>query len=614
MTFIYPLGLLGLIAVPILIVIYILQSKFTEQTVPSTYLWHLSEKFLKRRNPLSGLTGIISLILQILTVILVSLAIARPVFTLPGAAKDYHFILDASSSMTMTEGKKTRFELAKDKIEDVIYGSADGSTYSLTLVSGDEIVLFSGVRDKDSAIELVNGAEPNNTALSHEDLLSSAQRVFDANTSTLVYVVTDRSYAETQNLELITVGSADAENYAVSALEYSHAGSRLTASANVVSYVSDRDLEVRLVVDGREAERKAVAVKKNEAVPVELSTPIQSFESVSVEIVTKDGYAVDNTVTAHNLEADKSYSVLIVSERGFFFEAAIDALLNSEVKVIDPDVYEEETGEYGLYIFDGYSPSELPRGSVWLVNCDKNIEKSGFDVRARVTLPEADVVERSSSTATAVRALLEGVSGEDIYIGEYVKYSGMYLKFSTLFSYEGNPLVFAGTNGVGSRQVVFGFDLHESDFALSVDFITLLENLLAYSFPDVVDKGSYTVGEEAIINILSNAEGYRAKAPSGKDVFIDDSSSTAAILLDEVGTYTVFATVSGKEVPYKIFSGSDPEESRPAADGGGFVLSGERTFDSVDGEFDPITVLFVCLAVLFIADWGVYCYEKYQLR
>lgn len=614
MTFIYPLGLLGLIAVPILIVIYILQSKFTEQTVPSTYLWHLSEKFLKRRNPLSGLTGIISLILQILTVILVSLAIARPVFTLPGAAKDYHFILDASSSMTMTEGKKTRFELAKDKIEDVIDGSADGSTYSLTLVSGDEVVLFNGVRDKDSAIEIVNSAEPNNTALSHEDLLSSAQRVFDANTSTLVYVVTDRSYAETQNLELITVGSADAENYAVSELEYSHAGSRLTASANVVSYVSDRDLEVRLVVDGREAERKAVAVKKNEAVPVELSTPIQSFESVSVEIVTKDGYAVDNTVTAHNLEADKSYSVLIVSERGFFFEAAIDALLNSEVKVIDPDVYEKETGEYGLYIFDGYSPSELPRGSVWLVNCDKNIEKSGFDVRARVTLPEADVIERSSSTATAARALLEGVSGEDIYISEYVKYSGMYLKFSTLFSYEGNPLVFAGTNGVGSRQVVFGFDLHESDFALSVDFITLLENLLAYSFPDVVDKGSYTVGEEAIINILSNAEGYRAKAPSGKDVFIDDSSSAAAILLDEVGTYTVFATVSGKEVPYKIFSGADPEESRPVADGGGFVLSGEPTFDSVDGELDPITVLLVCLAVLFIADWGVYCYEKYQLR
>ena len=67
MSFLYPLGLLGLIGVPLLILIYILRSKYNEQTVPSTYLWILSEKFFKRRNPLSGLTGIISLILQILT-------------------------------------------------------------------------------------------------------------------------------------------------------------------------------------------------------------------------------------------------------------------------------------------------------------------------------------------------------------------------------------------------------------------------------------------------------------------------------------------------------------------------------------------------------------------
>ena len=49
MSFIYPLGLIGLVGVPILIIIYILRSKYNEQTVPSTYLWILSEKFFKRR-------------------------------------------------------------------------------------------------------------------------------------------------------------------------------------------------------------------------------------------------------------------------------------------------------------------------------------------------------------------------------------------------------------------------------------------------------------------------------------------------------------------------------------------------------------------------------------
>ena len=52
MTFLYPLGLLGLIGVPILIIIYIIKNKYTEQTVSSTYIWTYSEQFLKRRKKL----------------------------------------------------------------------------------------------------------------------------------------------------------------------------------------------------------------------------------------------------------------------------------------------------------------------------------------------------------------------------------------------------------------------------------------------------------------------------------------------------------------------------------------------------------------------------------
>jgi hypothetical protein len=67
----YPWGLLALLGIPVIIIIYIIKSQYTEQTINSTYLWELSEKFLKRRNPLSGLTGIIALILQLLMILLV---------------------------------------------------------------------------------------------------------------------------------------------------------------------------------------------------------------------------------------------------------------------------------------------------------------------------------------------------------------------------------------------------------------------------------------------------------------------------------------------------------------------------------------------------------------
>ena len=132
MRFLFPLGLLGLIGIPILIIVYIIKSKYAEITVSSIFIWRLSEKFLKRRNPLNKLTGIIGLILQLLMVAVLSFAIAHPIITLSGAANEYCFVIDGSASMRMTDSEgNTRFDIAKQEIEDIIDGASEGSVYSL---------------------------------------------------------------------------------------------------------------------------------------------------------------------------------------------------------------------------------------------------------------------------------------------------------------------------------------------------------------------------------------------------------------------------------------------------------------------------------------------------
>ena len=111
MSLMYPLCLLALLGVPVVILIYILKRQYTEQTVNSTYIWTLSEKFLKRRNPLSGLTGVISLILQILMIILIVFALVHPLIKLEGRAEEYCFVIDSSGSMNMKDGEDTRNNL-----------------------------------------------------------------------------------------------------------------------------------------------------------------------------------------------------------------------------------------------------------------------------------------------------------------------------------------------------------------------------------------------------------------------------------------------------------------------------------------------------------------------
>lgn len=614
MTFLQPLGLLGLIGIPIVILIYILRSKYNEQTITSTYIWELSEKFLKRKNPLSGLTGLISLILQILIVTVVSLSIAKPIFTLPGAAYDYCFVLDASGSMNIEQGKTTRFEVAKDEIVDLIKDAKDGSSFTLLCVADESIMTFQGITDKKYAIELVKDVEPEAVAVDTMKSLNTAQAYFTEHPSSLMYLVTDKSFDTAANIEVITV-TDNATNYAITDVQYSHSGGKLTVGANIISYGGDANISVRLSVDTEAKNEGAIAVKDGELTPIKIECTVPRFSSFKVEILNSDAYGADNSITTYNLDSDKTYSTLIVSETGFFFEAVLDALLDSEVTVISPEKYEKGIDEvYGLYIFDSYEPPVLPNGAVWLVNPDTSIKDSGFNVKGKVSLTESDVIKKSASTSTMVRKLLEGIEGDEIYIKNYVKYSGMYLNFHTLFTYDSNPMIFAGANGLGNRQVVFAFDVHESDIALSTDFVMLIGNLVEYSFPDVIDSSDYVAGEEVLVNITSTMESVKAIAPSGEEVYMESDGTTATLKLSEVGTYRVIVTEGGRNNEYPVYAAAPLSESVPVVTEGDFSLSGEREDRKIDGKYDPSTLLFVMLVLLFLADWGVYCYEKYQLR
>ena len=614
MTFTYPLGLLALIGIPIVIVIYILRSKYREQTVSSTYIWELSDRFLKRKNPFSGLTGIISLLLQMLIITAIAFTVARPIITVPGSANDYRFVLDSSSSMQTEEGKSTRFELAKDEIIDVIKDSYGGSTYSLILVGDRAQTVFLSVSEKQTAINMIEELSVGDTHGAAGMLKEEAQKQFNDNPSAFVYVLTDKVFERVENATLINVNGGEAENYAVLGSDYSHSAGKLSVKATFTSYSSERETDAVLSVDGSEVARTTVVLKPGEVSEIEFSATVPSFSGYTVLLDTDDDYGADNSHSTYNLKSDKKYSTLIVSKTPFFLESVIDALTDSELTVVTPAEYPSVTETYGLYIFDSYEPKELPDAAVWLINPDESIADSGFGIKGKINLDESQLIEKSTSTATSVRKLLEGVGGKDIYLKSYVKYSGMYLPFSTLFSHGANPLIFAGANGLGNRQVVFGFDLHESDFVLSADFIMLVGNLLEYSFPDVLDKTGYTVGDDVTVNVVANAENLKAISPSGKEIYIDGDGAEGSLLLDEIGTYTVKMTLAGTDSSYYIYSAAHTEESVPDVSEAELCITGDAGSERGDGEFDPTLILFIGLAVLFIADWGVYCYEKYQLR
>ncbi|MDE7084842.1 MAG: BatA and WFA domain-containing protein, partial [Clostridia bacterium] len=249
MTFAYPLGLLGLLAIPVLIIIYIIKSKYTEQTITSTYLWTLSERFLKRKNPINKITGIISLILQILAVIFISWALAHPVFALPGKAMDYCFILDGSGSMQTVQSGESRFNIGKGRIRDMISSSADGSTFTLITTGNTTEMVMKEVNDKKTALRRLDSVEPSYVDSNLATASAMAKSYFDENSSCRFYLITDRTVQAAENVEVINV-SGNATNYALDGVEYSYAADgKLVVSGKAFSYENDANLTVQVFVD-----------------------------------------------------------------------------------------------------------------------------------------------------------------------------------------------------------------------------------------------------------------------------------------------------------------------------------------------------------------------------
>lgn len=632
MRFANPLGLLGLLAIPVLILIYIIKSKFTEQTITSTYLWTLSEKFLKRKNPINKITGIISLILQIFAVILISWALAHPVFTLTGKAIDYCFILDGSGSMQTVQSGESRFEAGKDRIRDMIESAADGSTFTLITTGNTTDLVMKEVDDKKAAIRRLDALEPAYVASNLSRAAEVANSYLVENPACRFYLFTDRYVQSTENVEVINL-AGNVTNYALDEVSYTFdAEGNTVVTGKAFSYENDVNLTVQVFVDNsRTAAGSAdVAVTQGEGTEFSVSfaqTQGQMFSSLRVAIRQGDNLSLDNSITLYNTRADESYKALIVSDTPFFMQGMLSSLgIGYDKIAADKTEYEKKKGGYGLYIFQNFTPEAMPSdGAVWFINPDSGIdETSGFTRRSEETLPQVTELKLNSSSAKRVKTLLKGTVSTDNSsvnpanpsVSKYIK-CGMTRNFTTLMYCGDDPVLFAGSNSYGNREVVFAFDfVSTSDAALSYNGNVILYNLIEYTFPSLINEASVYCGDSLEVNVLANCTSIKVEKPSGGKVeYLSTSEEIAEYELTEVGEYTITAIISGNEQVAKVYSQMPVAERVLNATEASFKLDAVKpSNEKRNGRYEDLLYAFIILAVIVVADWGVYCYEQYQLR
>lgn len=618
MSFLYPLGLIGLIGIPILIIIYIIKNKYTEQIIPSTFLWTLSEKFLKKRKPISLINGLISLLLQIAIVLVISLLIAHPVLTIPNSAKEYCFIIDGSGSMNTVNENMTRLEIGKEKVKEIINSSTDGSKYTVLFVSDTSKVVYEKITNKEKACELINEIQPLGITINYTNALSYAQQYFNENNSLLTYLITDKNYT-VENINIINVNNNEI-NYGISSLDYIIDGLKLKIYGNIISNNEDQ-ITLDIYVDDVLETKLDVNVNNSKTNSFEFISTTTTFTQIKTTISSNDSLLDDNTRIIYNLEKNHNYTTLIISDHPYYLQSIINTIGNITVNTISFDDY-NKTGEsmtgYSLYIFDSFTPNDLPTdGTIWLFNPSSSIKGAGFSVQDVIENEEGMVLSYPKNSTTLFKTLTKDLEKEDIYVSKYRKY-GLHRNFTTLLTHDGNPILFTGTTDNGTREVVFAFDIHNSNVSMLMDFILLTRNLLTYSFPVIIDETSFICGDTVNINVLSNCKSIRIDSPKGNISYLDVSKEVTNFQVNESGTYKISLKLGeGENADMKemyIFASLPDEEIVSSITEEKLVLQGEISNNYSDGIYDKLVILFIVLIVIYMIDWMVYCYEQYQLR
>ena len=614
MIFLQPLGLLGLIGIPILILVYILKNKFVEQILPSVYIWNLSERFIKRRNPLNRLTGIISLVLQLLLVTVISLSIAHPVLVLKGEAKEYVFLLDGSGSMSAISEEGSRLDRAKAQIGSVIEESCDGSTFTLVYVSDGTRVVYEATEDKEKAVQMLSDLAPVDSPASLTDAIGIVQGIFNKNSSALIYLLSDNEYDKVENLSFINL-SAGEINHALSDVYFTERGGKVSVYGTVDYYSAEGELTVLVYADDAKEPISSTTVTgaPSDSVDFRIGFDLPYFTSLTVKVKEEDSLVKDDTVVLYNSKTENTYKALLVSDAPFFITSAISSVSAVEVQVVASKDYQPTKG-FDLYIFDSFTPYDIPTdGAVWFFNPTVSTEGTGFSVQGVYEPGGSIELSLSSAHSSLAGKLLANMTGDGIFTSKYVK-CGLYDNFTTLIEHKGNPVVFTGSNDFGNREVVFAFDLHDSNFPLLSDFIALFGNLIDFSFPTVLDRTEYTAGDFLSVNVVSGTDSIIVRSPSGEVTYLPIGDTVADMYLSESGIHEIELTSSGSSKKYYVFSKFSEAESDPASSGGELILLGEAGSEGIDGKYDNLILLFIGLMLLFCADWVVYCYEKYQLR
>jgi hypothetical protein len=501
MNFLAPAALGLAVLLPVIVAMYLLKLRRSEQIVSSVFLWRRTVRDVEANAPWQRLRRNLLLLLQLLFLAGLILALARPFHWREGlGGQAAILILDVSASMAATDVQPNRLEAAKSQARQIVDSLPDGARTTVIAAGEGAEVLAASAQDRRIALNAIDSIEVTTGSGDLSAALQLASAIAARQPDTEIIVLSDgraelpERLAVKGRLRYLPIGLRG-ENQAISLLTLEPArGAGLTAFVQVSNYgqaAVNRTLEI--YADGAlfnaytlELPGRGQGAVLAEDLPLE--TQLVEARLAEVECLPAekqdpcygDGLPTDDRAWAVN-RPSRPAAVTLVTEGNRFLETALALRPDLEVTTILPEDFETTRpadSSNSLTIFDAYVPitTTLPGGSLLFVAPPRSSEL--FTVTGVVENPAPVAADPEDPLLAHLE--LGGVSVLDSAEIPLPDWARLVIAGDTLQG--SSPLLFAGEVG-GRRAAVLAFDLRRSDLPLQVAFPVLLSNLTSWLAP-----------------------------------------------------------------------------------------------------------------------------------
>ncbi|AMJ40105.1 vWA domain-containing protein [Anaerotignum propionicum] len=597
MRFFTPWGLLGLLAVPAIIFMYLLKQKYKETKVPSLYLWKKAIPESKAQEPWQKLRKNILMFLQIAAAAVLAFALGSPYIMGKTQVVDYVLALDCSISMQARDVAESRFVAAKKDMLRLVDEAAPETTFSFVLLGEEPSLVLSGTQEKQEILRCIQDTQVTDGGVAWD----KAKEILEAERDVLggqIVVFTD-DYGSMGDLPVEEqVYNKGGNNSALSLLSYSEQEDGLSVLTRLENWgVGGEEKTVTLYVDNAVFDTKSFLLERGESKDVTFRGVPKDANSIMVRLFPEDDLMTDN-MRYVGVSSSSSERVLLVTENNMFLEKALSLIDNVELYKASPEKMTGISG-YGLYIFDGCLPEKMPDdGFILLLNPPEN---------AYVTMGE-----KKNITATA--RMLDNTGLADISTISFEV-----SKARALNANWGKPLIRSGGDSLavfgeyqGKKTAVFGFDLHDSDLPLNAGFPILFYRLMEWYFPD--GEGALTqhqAGETISFSLRPETEKAWVITPQGgKMVVAPPFPSLPYTQTSKTGFYSLVEEDGSGTQTTQIF-GINPKtegESDLTLKGEQKTVEGGQA-KTVHAGKSMRNLLLLLLCAILIIEWRVNCRE-----